>query len=100
MNRSPVSIRQARWNISSLVNRVARNGERIIPTSLGKPQAALISIDDLRKLEQVDQEKARRLAALEEARALGERIRAERPAHDVDSMELLRELREARTNTD
>jgi hypothetical protein len=49
--------------------------------------------------EQVDQEKARRMAALEEARALGERIRAGRPAHDVDSTELLRELREARADS-
>ena len=48
--------------------------------------------------EQARQEKARRLAALERARALGERIRAERPAHDVDSVELLRQLREARTD--
>jgi prevent-host-death family protein len=100
MNLPMVSIRQARRNISSLVNRVACGDERIILTALGKPQAALISIDDLRILEQVDQEKARRMAALEEAQALGERIRAERPAHDVDSMELLRELREVRTNTD
>jgi hypothetical protein len=51
-----------------------------------------------RRPEQAGQEKARRLAALERARALGERIRAERPAHDVDSVELLRQLREARTD--
>ena len=49
-------------------------------------------------LEQVDQEKARRLAALERAQALGERIRAERSAHDVDSVELLRQVREERTD--
>lgn len=49
-------------------------------------------------LEQIEQEKARRLAALERARALGERIRAERSAHDVDSVELLRQLREERTD--
>lgn len=47
-----------------------------------------------RVLEQVGQEKARRLAALERAQALGERIRAERPAYDVDSVELLRQMRE------
>ena len=46
--------------------------------------------------EQARQEKALRLAALERAQALGERIRAERPAHDVDSVELVRQLREAR----
>jgi len=33
------------------------------------------------------------------AQALGERIRAERPAYDVDSTELLRELREVRTDS-
>ena len=99
MNRSMVSIGQAKRNISSLVDRVACNGERIILTSLGKPQAALISIDDLRILEHVDEEKACRIAALEEAQALGKRIRAERPAHDVDSTDLLRELREARADS-
>jgi hypothetical protein len=49
-------------------------------------------------LEQAGQEKARRLAALERAQALGERIRAERSAHDVDSVELLRQVREERTD--
>ena len=49
-------------------------------------------------LEQAGQEKARRLAALERAQALGERIRAERPAGDVDSVELLRQVREERTD--
>jgi len=99
MNLPMVSIRQARRNTSSLVNRVACNGERIILTARGEPQVALISIDDLRILEQVDEEKDRRMAALEEAQALGERIRAGQPAHDVDSMELLRELREVRTDS-
>jgi len=59
---------------------------------------ATVSIEDLRALEQVGQEKTRRLAALERARALGERIRAERSAHDVDSVELLRQSREERTD--
>ena len=99
MNLPKISIRQARQNISSLVDRVACNGERIILTAQGEPQAALISIDDLRILEHVDEEKACRIAALEEARALGERIRAERPAYDVDSTDLLRELREARADS-
>jgi hypothetical protein len=49
-----------------------------------------------RRPEQAGQEKARRLAALERAQALNERIRAGGYAHDVDSVELLRQLREAR----
>lgn len=98
MNRPTVSIGQVKRDISKLVNRVTYGGERIILTSRGKPKAALVSIKDLQVLEQASQEKARRMAALERAQALGERIRAERPAHDVDSVELVHQLREARTD--
>jgi len=59
---------------------------------------ALFTISINQVLEQIDQEKARRLAALERAQALGERIRAERPAYDVDSVELLGQSREERTD--
>jgi len=55
-----------------------------------------ISINQV--LQQAGQEKARRLAALEGAQALGKRIRAERPVHDVDSVELLGQVREERTD--
>jgi len=96
MDRPTVSIGQVKRDISKLVNRVAFGGERIILTSRGRPKAALISMEDLQVLEQTGQEKARRVAALDRAQALGERIRAERPAHDVDSVELLRHLREER----
>jgi prevent-host-death family protein len=96
MDQPTVSIGQVKRDISKLVNRVAFGGERIILTSRGQPKAALISIEDLQVLEQTGQQKARRMAALDRAQALGERIRAERPAHDVDSVELLRRLREER----
>jgi prevent-host-death family protein len=96
MDRPTVSIGQVKRDISKLVNRVAFGGERIILTSRGQPKAALISIEDLQVLEQTGQQKARRMAALDRAQALGERIRAERPAHDVGSVELLRDLREER----
>jgi prevent-host-death family protein len=98
MVRSAVSIGRVKRDISELVNRVAFGGERIILTSRGKPKAALVSIEDLQVLEQAGQEKGRRLAALRRAEALGERIRVERPAHDVDSVELLRQLREGRAD--
>jgi len=90
-------VKRGAWCVK-LVNRVAFGGERIILTSRGKPKAALISIEDLQVLEQAGQEKARRMAALERAQALGERIRAERPAHDVDSVDVLHQLREGRTD--
>ena len=59
---------------------------------------ALFTISINQVLEQTGQEKARRLAALERAQVLGERIRAERSTHDVDSVELLRQVREERTD--
>lgn len=98
MDRPMVSIGQVKRDISKLVNRVAFGGERIILTSRGKPKAALVSIEDLQILEEANYEKTRRIAALERAQTLGERIRAERPAHDVDSVELLHQLREERTD--
>ncbi len=98
MTSATVSIDQVKRDISQLVNRVAFGGERIILTSRGKPKAALVSIEDLRVLEQVGQEKARRIVTLERAQALGERIHAERPRKDVDAAELLLQLREERTD--
>jgi prevent-host-death family protein len=96
MDRPTVSIGRVKRDISKLVNRVAFGGERIILTSRGKPKAALISIEDLQVLERTGQQKARRMAALDRAQALGERIRAERPPYDVDSVELLHQVREER----
>lgn len=98
MTLPTVSIGQVKRDLSKLVNRVTFGGERIILTSRGKPKAAIVSIEDLQVIEQVSQEKAQRLAALERAQALGERIRAEMPAHDADSVELLRQNREERTD--
>ena len=47
-----VSIGQVKRDISELVNRVAYGGERIVLTSRGKPKAALVSIEDLERLQQ------------------------------------------------
>lgn len=98
MAQSTVSIGQVKRDVSQLVNRVAYGKERIILTSRGKPKAALVSIEDLQVLERIDQGKAQRLASLERAQALGERIRAGRSVYDVDSVELLNQLREARAD--
>jgi prevent-host-death family protein len=49
-----VGIAEIKRNISSLVNRVAFGRERILLTSRGKPKAALVSIEDLQRLEILD----------------------------------------------
>jgi prevent-host-death family protein len=51
-----VSIGRIKRDVSDLVNRVAYGGERIILTSRGKPKAALVSIDDLERLRQAEDE--------------------------------------------
>ncbi len=53
-----VSIGQVKRDLSDLVNRVAYGGERIILTSRGRPKAAIVSIEDYRRLEQERKDKA------------------------------------------
>lgn len=50
-----VSIGQVKRDISELVNRVAFRGERIVLTSRGNPKAAIVSIEDYLRLQQLDQ---------------------------------------------
>jgi prevent-host-death family protein len=49
-----VSIGTVKRDISDLVNRVAYGGERIILTSRGRPKAAIVSIEDYERLEEVE----------------------------------------------
>jgi prevent-host-death family protein len=98
-----VNVVEARRNFSELVARVAFAGERVIVERRGKPMAALISMQDLERLEAMEQEssqvQARRRAALVRARAVREVILAERRGEYVsDSAELIREMREERTD--
>jgi|SRR3989304_165383 len=51
-----VNIGQVKRDISDLVNRVAYGGERILLTSRGKPKAALVSVADYERLQQVQKE--------------------------------------------
>jgi len=46
-----ISVTEAKREMSSLLDRVSRRGERVIITSQGKPKAALVSIEDLRQLQ-------------------------------------------------
>ena len=46
-----VSLAEARDHLSVLVNDAAHGGHRIVLSSRGRPKAALIGMDDLRRLE-------------------------------------------------
>ena len=50
MNDIRVSIGRVKRDISTLVNRVAYGGERVVLTSRGKPKAAIVSMDDYERL--------------------------------------------------
>jgi len=97
-----VGIAQIKRNISTIVNRVAFGRERIILTSRGKPKAALVSIEDLQKLETRERmaslpSRAQRKAALAMAQAVREMTLARRGGVPFANVaEDLRRLREER----
>lgn len=51
-----VSIAKVRNNLADALNRAAYGGERVILERRGKPVAALVSMDDLELLEQLENE--------------------------------------------
>ena len=79
-----VSVSQMKDTLSEVLNRAAYGQERIIVASRGKPKAAVISIDDLELLEE-----------LEDALAVRD-ARAEYEAGETISLErLITELEES-----
>lgn len=46
-----INIADAKAHFSSLIESVAHEGERIILLSRGKPKAALVGVDDLKRLQ-------------------------------------------------
>jgi len=96
MGTTTVSITQAKNNLADVVNRAAYGKERF----RGKPKAAIVSVEDLRLLESLREDrearKAEQVVWLTQAEALRQRIAARVGGPLPDSTELLRELREER----
>ncbi|MBI2875974.1 MAG: type II toxin-antitoxin system Phd/YefM family antitoxin [Candidatus Tectomicrobia bacterium] len=101
MSTTRIGIAEAKNALSTIVNRVAFGRERIILESRGKPKAAVISIEDLQRLESWEPEitsTAARMSALAEARAVRQAIAARQGAPDSESVvDTLHRLREERT---
>ncbi len=51
---STASVTEAKREFSELLNRVAYGKERVIVTSYDRPKAAIISLDDLERLELIE----------------------------------------------
>ncbi|MGW1006850.1 type II toxin-antitoxin system Phd/YefM family antitoxin [Streptomyces sp. NPDC002520] len=49
-----IPVTQARAELADLINRVVYGGERVVVTRHGKPLVALVSADDLERLEALD----------------------------------------------
>ncbi len=91
-----VPIGQVKRDISDLVNQVAYGGKRVILTSRGRPKAALISIEDYKRLKMEGQEarQVRWKAWLEEVRAFSEGVSRKRGGKSIPVGEILEELKE------
>ncbi|MFC9125381.1 type II toxin-antitoxin system Phd/YefM family antitoxin [Streptomyces sp. NPDC057099] len=50
-----IPVTQARAELADLINRVVYGGERVVVTRHGKPLVALVSADDLRRLEEAQE---------------------------------------------
>ena len=98
-----VTVAEARKNFSELMAQVAYARKRVLVERRGKPMMALVSIEDLERLEALEDDKEtirkRRLAALEMAAAVRKRISLERNGVPLpDSAEELNRLREERVH--
>ncbi|MCX2924835.1 type II toxin-antitoxin system Phd/YefM family antitoxin [Streptomyces sp. NEAU-W12] len=50
-----IPVTQARAELADLINRVVYGGERVVVTRHGKPLVALVSADDLRRLDRLQE---------------------------------------------
>ena len=73
-----ISIGQIKRDISELVNRVTYAGERIILTSRGKPKAALVSMEDYKRLLRGDNRNTNIQKWLADVRTLSNQIEKRR----------------------
>ena len=98
-----VSVNEARSQLSDLMAQVAYGGQRVIVERRGKPLVAWISIEELRTLEnlenEADQRRILRMQALDSANLARQQILAELGGAPLpDSSEVIARLREERTD--
>src|SRR5438270_12540646 len=86
-----VNVSEARRRWSDLLNRVARRETRILIEKSGAPVAAMVSTEDLRRLQELDAQRAQDFAILEE---IGQAFKEISP--DELGREISRALTEAR----
>lgn len=97
-----VSIAEAKNRLSKIINEVVFAKKRIIINSHGQPKAAMISLDDLKKFEEMEDGfthlKETRLRSLDRAGQLRKEIFARKMKIVSDSSEDLHQIREKRAD--
>lgn len=86
-----ITTSEARDELSEILNRVAYGRERVVIRRRGKDLAAVISVEDLRRLERLEETLEDKLDA-----EAADRILADRNAEFVDWQSAKRELRTVR----
>ncbi|MFH8793279.1 type II toxin-antitoxin system Phd/YefM family antitoxin [Streptomyces sp. NPDC017941] len=80
-----IPVTQARAELADLINRVVYGSERVVVTRHGKPLVALVSADDLRRLDEIDQAEAAGAEAADAAAADASRGTADAAEEQVIS---------------
>jgi prevent-host-death family protein len=91
-----VSIGEAKARLSSLVNAVALGGERVVIQSRGRPKAALVGVEDLRRAEgarPVRPTWANRALALTQAKRVRRALESLKLTDSVEELDRLRAAR-------
>lgn len=98
-----LTVAEARRTFGDVISKVGYGGKRIVVQRHGKPVAAVISFEDMQKLEEFERQRNERyergMAALREAQRVSELIFRERNGEYLpDSAEVIREMREERVD--
>ena len=99
-----VSLTDLRQNLAHLINRASYGGDRIVLVSHGEPKAAIIGIEELRRLEQgragLDAREERFRLALERSDRLRSEVGRWQETHQVAAESVEATLARLRENHD
>ena len=95
-----MKISDVRGQLNTLVNRVFRKETRVVVEKSGIPVAAIVSTDDLARLDRLDRERAERFAVIDEMRQAFKDVPAEEIERETDRItaEIRAEGRRRREN--
>jgi prevent-host-death family protein len=99
MNEIQISMSELRQHLGDLVNRAAYGRERVILVSHGQPKAAIIGVDDLRRLRQIGKDTGPEdvyAQSVRYASQVREKLQGWQQSHDIeqdDSSDILSRLR-------